>query len=305
MKNILITGCSGFLGLNLLKNFRKKYNIIGIDDFSSSHPNALLDDITFIKQSICDPITINEEIDVIINAACIASPWRYQEKPLHVLDTNYVGTKNILEFALDKKAKLIHLSTSEIYGDPLINPQPESYYGNVNPIGPRSCYDEGKRIAETLCYEYNSKHQLDIQVLRLFNTYGPYMLKNDGRVVSNFINQALENKDITIFGKGTQTRSLCYVDDTVNAIEKAIALTGFNIFNVGNPHEITILDIANIILTLTNSDSQLIYHKLPQDDPLVRQPNIEKIKSLIQWEPITKLHDGLTKTIKYFLELNR
>ena len=306
---ILITGGTGFIGNHLCRKLLSEGNqIICMDNnFTGSLKNIedCLDNINFqfIEHDIINPIEIDSKIDQIYHLACPASPKAYQFDPIKTLKTNFIGTLNVLEFAKKNNSKVLFTSTSEVYGDPNINPQIEEYWGNVNPIGIRSCYDEGKRVAETLMMEYKNKYSLDIKIARLFNTYGPQMNKDDGRVVSNFINQMLENKDITIYGDGLQTRSFCYIDDTMLGLLKLMNSNITGPINIGNPYEITIKELANILLTLINTDSKIIFVDLPLDDPHVRQPDISKAINLLDWRPNIKLEDGLKKTILYFTNI--
>ena len=253
------------------------------------------DDIRFLD---IERLIVNE----IYNAACPASPPAYQKDPIFTSETCFIGTKNLLVLARKNNAKILQFSTSEIYGNPLVHPQKEDYFGNVNPIGIRSCYDEGKRIAETLCFDYYRKYKTKIKIIRIFNTYGPNMDKNDGRVVSNFINQALNNQDITIYGDGSQTRSFCYVDDLIDGIIKMMntddSITGP--INLGNPREFTVKQLAELVLEKIDTKSKIIYKELPQDDPVKRKPNIVKANTELYWSPRISLEEGLDKTIKYF-----
>jgi len=256
-----------------------------------------------IRHDICQPLYI--EVDEIYNLACPASPIHYRFDPVQTTKVNVLGSINMLGLAKRLKIKIFQASTSEVYGDPDVHPQPEGYWGNVNPIGPRACYDEGKRCAETLFFDYYRQHDIDIKVLRIFNTYGPRMHPNDGRVVSNFIIQALKGEDITIYGEGSQTRSFCYVDDMVDAIVLMMDTEeGFSgPLNAGNPNEITILELANSIISLTNSKSKLVFKELPEDDPQRRKPDISLAKEKLSWRPIVDLESGLLNTINYFKEI--
>lgn len=306
MKRILVTGGAGFLGSHLCERLLNQgHEVISLDNyFSGSKQNImhLLDNHRFeaIRHDVIDPIHL--EVDEIYNFACPASPIHYQHNPVHTTRTCVMGAINMLELARNVKARIIQASTSEVYGDPTIHPQTEEYWGNVNTIGPRSCYDEGKRVAETLFFDYYRQYSVDIKVVRIFNTYGERMSINDGRVVSNFIVQALQGHDITIYGKGDQTRSFCYVDDLVegiiNFMNKDSRETGP--MNLGNPGEFTILELAQKVLQLTGSKSKLIFEPLPQDDPMQRQPNIDKARELIRFSPKINLEEGLKKTIEYF-----
>jgi UDP-glucuronate decarboxylase len=306
---ILITGVAGFLGSNLLKRFidDTDHIITGLDDFSTGSESNLkaytdLERIEFIEADIRTFDFGTSSFDMVLNFACPASPNHYQTNPVKTLETNFLGMRNILDYAKKSQAIVVQSSTSEIYGDPLVSPQTETYWGNVNPIGLRSCYDEGKRAAETLCFDYMREFNVDARVIRIFNTYGPQMAIDDGRVVSNFITQALKNKDITIYGKGDQTRSFCYVDDLVDGIMKIINLKNAINFpvNLGNPNEISVLNLAKLIINKTKSQSRLIYKELPQDDPTQRNPDINLASKLLSWEPKIDLEQGLEKTIDYF-----
>jgi UDP-glucuronate decarboxylase len=248
-------------------------------------------------------LEIEGNIDQIYNLACPASPPKYQEDPIYTLKVNFIGVLNLLEFAKSKKATLLQSSTSEIYGEPEISPQHENYRGNVNTIGIRSCYDEGKRVAETLIMDYHQKYKVDIRIARIFNTYGAKMDKEDGRVVSNFINQALNNQNITLYGTGSQTRSFCYIEDQVEGLIKLMNTDYILPINIGNPHEITVKELAERIIELTKSTSKLIYLALPSDDPTNRKPDIRRAKRILDWEPTYDLKTGLLKTIEYFTSI--
>ncbi len=305
---ILVTGGCGFIGSHLCEKLLKlNHKVICLDNcFSGSKDNIrhLLNNpnFEFIRHDITQKIYL--EVDQIYHLACPASPKYYQQNPIKTVKTNVIGTINMLGMANRLNARILLTSTSEVYGDAQISPQVEEYWGNVNPIGIRSCYDEGKRIAETLMIEYNRKHNVETRIVRIFNTYGPRLAKLDGRVVSNFIIQAINNEDITIYGDGSQTRSFCFVDDLVDGLIKLMNSNYHLPINIGNPHEITIKELANIIIGLTNSKSKLIFNDLPQDDPKQRRPNIDKANNLLDWKPTTKLTDGLLKTIKYFKDNN-
>tara|TARA_Y100001936_G_scaffold2809_1_gene2622 strand:+ start:2029 stop:2961 length:933 start_codon:yes stop_codon:yes gene_type:complete len=308
MKKILITGGAGFIGSHLCKKLLDEGNdVLCIDNYFTGckeNISSLFDNPYFevIRHDICFPLYV--EVDEIYNLACPASPIHYQHDPVQTTKTSVHGAINMLGLAKRINARILQASTSEVYGDPECHPQEESYWGNVNPIGPRSCYDEGKRCAETLFFDYHRQHQLDIKVVRIFNTYGPNMHPNDGRVVSNFIMQALQNIDITVYGDGSQTRSFCYIDDLVNGMVKMMNssknITGP--INLGNPTEYKIVELANAIIKLTNSKSKIILKPLPTDDPLRRKPDISSAKENIDWEPNVSLDDGLKQTIKYFQE---
>ena len=304
MQNCLDTGCCGFIGQNLVKALGEKNYIIGIDNFYSSNREVLtrLNDVKnflFIEDDIINIQKINEKIDIIFNLACPASPPKYQADPIFTMDTNYIGTKNILELARENNAIFIQSSTSEIYGDPEINPQNESYFGNVNPIGIRSCYDEGKRIAETLCYEYRKLYGLKIRIVRIFNTYGPGMDPQDGRVISNFMFNTIKNKDLEIYGDGSQTRSFCFIDDMIKALIKSMNSDFDFPINLGNDNEISLNTLALLFQKKFNS-KKIIFSNPNQDDPKVRKPNIERAQTLLDWKPETSLNDGLDLTYNYF-----
>lgn len=306
MKRILVTGGAGFLGSHLCEELVKQGNdVICVDNlFTGSKENIahLMKNpyFEFIRHDITNPLYV--EIDQVYNLACPASPIHYQYNPIKTTKTSVVGAMNMLGLAKRTNARILQASTSEVYGDPEVHPQPEEYRGCVNTIGPRSCYDEGKRVAETLFFDYHRKHGVDIKVMRIFNTYGPRMHPNDGRVVSNFIMQALRNEDITIYGNGNQTRSFCYVSDLIDGMIRLMnSRDGFTgPVNIGNPGEFTMKQLAYKIIELTGSRSQLVYQSLPQDDPTQRQPIIELAKKELDWEPTVPLEIGLMKTIEYF-----
>ena len=300
----LVTGGAGFLGSYLIeKLIEKKEKVICIDNLSTgqieniSHlfKNELFE---FINHDVINPIEIN--CDRIWHLACPASPIQYQKNPINTTKTSFLGTYNMLGLALRNKARLFFASTSEVYGDPDISPQKESYKGSVNPIGTRSCYDEGKRVAESLCFDYFRTHNVEIRIARIFNTYGPKMSKNDGRVVSNFICQSLLSESITIYGDGNQTRSFCYVDDLINGFIKVMESNVSGPINLGNPNEITIYELANKIKSKIDNKLNIVHKPLPQDDPKQRNPDITKAKEILNWEPKYDLDLGLDLTIKYF-----
>ena len=306
MKKILVTGGAGFLGSHLCEALLKQgHEVICMDNyFTGSKENIvhLLDNPYFelYRHDITMPAHV--EVDEIYNLACPASPVHYQYDPIKTIQTSVMGAINMLGVAKRTGAKILQASTSEVYGDPHVHPQPESYWGNVNPIGIRSCYDEGKRCAETLFFDYHRQNNVRIKVIRIFNTYGPHMHPNDGRVVSNFIVQALKGKDITIYGDGSQTRSFCYCDDLIRGMiammDTPDHITGP--INLGNPHEFTIKQLAELVIELTGAKSKLIYEPLPSDDPTQRQPIIDQAKAILNWEPTVQLREGLVKTIEYF-----
>lgn len=305
-KKILVTGGAGFVGSHLCERLLNEGNEVYCMDnfFTGQKKNVvhLLDNPYFelIRHDVTSPFFI--ETDEIYNLACPASPVHYQHNPIKTIKTSVMGAINMLGLAKRVNAKVLQASTSEVYGDPHVHPQKESYWGNVNPIGERSCYDEGKRCAETLFVDYHKQNNVKIKIIRIFNTYGPRMDPNDGRVVSNFIVQALQNQDITVYGKGQQTRSFQYVDDLVNGMIKLMAtpdsFTGP--VNVGNPNEFTILELAEKVIQLTGSKSKIIYQPLPSDDPMMRQPDISIAKKELNWSPTIELDEGLIKTIDFF-----
>ena len=302
---ILVTGGAGFLGSHLCKNLLNfGHEIICLDNFFTGQKSNLfqiMDNQKFeiIRHDITHPLFI--EIDQIYNFACPASPVHYQSDPVQTIKTSVHGAINMLGLAKRTQSRILQASTSEIYGDPIVHPQNETYWGNVNPIGIRSCYDEGKRAAETLFFDYNRQHMVDIRIVRIFNTYGPNMAINDGRVISNFIVQALQNKPITIYGDGKQTRSFCYVDDLIESIVKTMNQEKIlGPINIGNPKENTIIEVAELIIKLTNSKSKIEYLSLPSDDPIRRKPNIDLAKKNLNWRPKVSLLDGLKETIDYF-----
>ena len=309
-KRLLVTGGAGFLGSHLCERLLADGNdVLCVDNFftgSKDNIAHLMGNTHFelVRHDVTFPYYV--EVDEIYNLACPASPVHYQFDPVQTTKTSVHGAINMLGLAKRVKAKILQASTSEVYGDPAVHPQPESYWGHVNPIGIRSCYDEGKRCAETLFFDYHRQHKLRIKVARIFNTYGPRMHPNDGRVVSNFIVQALKGEPITIFGEGKQTRSFCYVDDLIEAFTRLMAtadeFTGP--VNLGNPGEFTIVELAQKVIELTGSKSQLMFHPLPSDDPMQRRPDISLARSALTWEPRIKLEQGLLKTIEYFRKSN-
>ncbi len=306
MKRILVTGGAGFIGSHLCEELIKRGNdVICLDNFFTGSKDSIRhllgnNHFELVRHDITKEYFI--EVDEIYNLACPASPPHYQYNPIKTAKTSVLGIINMLGLAKRCKARILQASTSEVYGDPNVHPQKETYWGNVNPIGIRSCYDEGKRMAETLMFDYHRQNNVDIRVIRIFNTYGPNMNKNDGRVVSNFIVQALQNKDITIYGDGSQTRSFCYVSDLINGMikmmENEIGFIGP--VNLGNPVETSILDFAKFIIELTGSKSKIVFLPLPSDDPTQRKPDISLAKEKLNWEPSVNVKDGLLKTIEYF-----
>jgi len=308
MKRILVTGGAGFIGSHLCERFvQEGHDVICLDNlFCGSKRNIFhllsYPNFEFIRHDIVHPISL--EIDQIYNMACPASPVHYQYNPVRTVKTNVMGALNMLELAYNVHATILQASTSEVYGDPEMHPQKESYWGNVNPIGLRSCYDEGKRVSETLIMDFHRQHQVDVKIVRIFNTYGPKVAINDGRVISNFIVQALSNQDITIYGDGQQTRSFCYVDDMLNGLTKMMnspsEFTGP--VNLGNPTENTVQELAQMVVKMTKSQSKIIFQDLPKDDPKKRKPDITLAKTELDWKPTVPLEQGLEKTIEYFRE---
>jgi UDP-glucuronate decarboxylase len=305
-KRILVTGGAGFVGSHLCDRLiADDHDVIALDNFyTGSRANiahlAVRPDFRVIAHDVSIPLQI--EVDEIYNLACPASPVHYQSDPVQTVRSSVLGAINVLDLAKQTHAKVLQASTSEVYGDPEFHPQSEMYRGNVNPIGPRACYDEGKRCAETLFFDYHRQYQTRIRVLRIFNTYGPRMHHNDGRVVSNFIVQALRGDDITIYGDGNQTRAFCYVDDLIEAFVLMMNATDdiTGPINIGNPHEVTVRELAERIIDLTGSRSKLIYTGLPVDDPMQRCPNISRARTMLGWEPKIPLDEGLVRTINYF-----
>lgn len=305
-KRILVTGGAGFLGSHLCEILLLQGNeVVCLDNYFTGQKNNIVHLIEnpyfeLIRHDVTMPFFI--EVDEIYNLACPASPIHYQYNPIKTVKTSVMGAINMLGLAKRIQAKILQASTSEVYGDPEIHPQHEEYWGNVNPIGVRSCYDEGKRCAETLFMNYHYQNKVKTKIMRIFNTYGPRMHPNDGRVVSNFIVQALKGNDITIYGDGSQTRSFCYVDDLIDAMIKLMNTDNSVIgpINVGNPTEFSINELANLVIKLTNSKSKIVFKQLPSDDPMQRKPDITKAKEILNWEPKIKLEEGLNKTIEYF-----
>jgi UDP-glucuronate decarboxylase len=303
---ILLTGAAGFLGSHLTsKLLDSGHEVIGIDDLSTGSLANLTDALSnpsfsFFEHDVRSPF--DTKADAILNFACPASPKNYQLDPVRTIETNFLGIINMLHLAKKNGSRILQASTSEVYGDPSISPQPESYWGNVNPIGIRSCYDEGKRAAETLCFDYKRQYGVDARVIRIFNTYGPNMAVGDGRVVSNFIVQALQGRPITIYGDGSQTRSFCYVSDLVEGIYKVLLADGpiDTPINLGNPGEFSMIDLAKKVIAETGSDSEVVFETLPQDDPRQRRPDIGLAKKILNWEPLVDLDSGIRTTAEYF-----
>ncbi|MEK6983820.1 MAG: UDP-glucuronic acid decarboxylase family protein [Nanoarchaeota archaeon] len=306
MKTVLITGGAGFIGSHLCEFLLGKgYKIIAMDNLVTGELKNIAhlranNNFLYIHHDVNKHIVLNEELDFVMHFASPASPVDYQKIPIQTLKVGSLGTHNTLGLALAKKAKYMLASTSEVYGDPLVNPQPESYWGNVNCIGIRGCYDESKRFAEALTMAYHRIHKLDTRIIRIFNTFGEKMRKEDGRVVPNFINQALKNEPITVYGDGKQTRSFCYVDDLIDGIYKLMLSNLNEPVNLGNPHEHTILEFARLIKELTQSRSEIVFKPLPIDDPHVRCPDITKANQSLQWQPKIELREGLRRTIEWF-----
>ncbi len=306
MKKTLVTGGAGFIGSHLCKkllDLGKKVLCLDnmftgtYDNISELYSNP---NFEFINANVIHPLQL--DVDEIYNLACPASPIQYQYDPIMTTKTSFLGALNVLDLAKRNGAKVLQASTSEIYGDPLVHPQTEDYRGNVNTIGPRACYDEGKRVAETLFSDYRRLYGVDTKIVRIFNTYGPHMLENDGRVVSNFIMQALGGKPLTIYGDGSQTRSFCYVDDLVNGLISMMETDSkvFGPINLGNPREMTVLELAKMIIQKIGSNSEIVFDKLPEDDPVKRKPNIELAIKILNWEPTVSTEAGIDRTIEYF-----
>jgi UDP-glucuronate decarboxylase len=310
MKKVLVTGGAGFIGSHLCKRLLTEGNtVICADNLFTGKKENILElmdnkNFEFLRHDITLPLYV--EVDRIYNLACPASPVHYQYNPIKTMKTSVLGAINMLGLAKRTKARILQASTSEVYGDPHVHPQVEEYWGNVNPIGQRSCYDEGKRAVETLFMDYHRQNSVDVRIIRIFNTYGSNMCENDGRVVSNFIVQALLGKDITVYGDGSQTRSFCYVDDLVEGMVRMMENDAFiGPVNLGNPSEFTIRELAEKVIALTGASSKVIYKDLPQDDPKQRKPDITKAQTILGWEPRVGLNDGLKKTIEYFKSLTR
>jgi UDP-glucuronate decarboxylase len=302
---ILVTGGAGFLGSHLCERLlREQHEVICLDNFFTGrrrnlHPYLANPDFELVRHDVVEPILL--EVDRIYHLACPASPVHYQYNPVKTIKTNVLGTHNMLGLAKRTRARFLLASTSEVYGDPKVHPQTEGYWGNVNPIGIRSCYDEGKRVAETFTMDYHRQNRVDIRIVRIFNTYGPRMLADDGRVVSNFIVQALKGDDITVYGDGSQTRSFCYVDDLIDGLVRMMEAEGFTgPVNLGNPREFTILELAKKIIAMTGSRSKIVLKPLPSDDPTQRQPDITLAKQKLGWQPKVEVDEGFAVTIEYF-----
>ncbi len=296
---VLVTGGAGFIGSHLCERLAKEHKVICIDNFITGKKENLEGiDVELIEQDIMEPIEL--EVDRIFNLASPASPKDYMKYPIETLGVNSAGLKNILDLAVDNKAKVLQASTSEVYGDPEVHPQTEDYWGNVNPVGPRSCYDEGKRFGEALCNVYSNEFGLEVAIARIFNTYGPRMNLDDGRVVPNFITQALRGKRMTVYGDGKQTRSFCYVGDMVEGLVSLAFSEYSEVFNIGNPQEFTIIDFAEETRKACGTDSEIKFEELPEDDPKRRKPDIGKIKEKIGWEPKVPLEQGLKETVEWF-----
>lgn len=306
MARVVVLGAAGFLGSHLVDRLiARGDSVVGVDDLSSgSHRNIdhLVRDprFEFVEADISEEITVNGEVDAVLNFASLASPPRYFARPIHTLRTGSQGTDNALRLATERGARFVMASTSEVYGDPEVHPQVETYRGFVNPIGPRACYDEAKRYAEALCMAYRHEFSTNVGIVRIFNTYGPRLDRHDGRVVSNFICQALTGEPLTIYGDGRQTRSFCYVDDEVDGFIRLLDSNEVGPINIGNPGEFTMIELANLVLELTGSTSSLEFHPLPTDDPLQRCPDISKARQLLNWEPKIDLKTGLARTIEWF-----
>lgn len=307
---VLITGAAGFIGSHLCDRFLQEgFEVIGMDNFITGSPDNIAHlfghpKFKFLHYNVVNYIYLEGSVDIVLHFACPASPADYMSNPIHTMKVDSLGTLNTLGFAKLKKARYVFASTSEVYGDPSVHPQPETYWGNVNPIGPRSVYDEAKRFSEAMCMAYHREHGIDVRILRIFNTYGPRMRTNDGRVIPNFITQALKGEPITVYGSGEQTRSFCYIDDLVEGIFRASVKDGLSgeVINLGQPEEVRIIDIAKLIIELTNSSSQIVFHPPSPDDPKRRCPDIGKAKRLLSWEPKKTLREGLLGTINWFTE---
>lgn len=302
---VLVTGGAGFLGSHLCERLLSDgHEVICLDNFFTGRRQNVLHllgnrDFEVLRHDVCEPILL--EIDCIYHLACPAAPVHYQQDPVKTVKTSVMGTINMLGLAKRVRARLLLASTSEVYGNPTVHPQSEDYWGSVNPIGPRSCYDEGKRIAETLCFDYHRQHSVDVRVVRIFNTYGPRMLLDDGRVVSNFIVQALSGQALTLYGQGEQTRSFCYVEDLVDGLVRMMKADGDpGPVNLGNPQETTVAELAHLVQELTGAATGIIYKPLPVDDPVRRCPDIRRAQSRLAWAPATTLREGLRRTIPYF-----
>ena len=308
-RRVLVTGGAGFIGSHLCERLLTRGDeVLCVDNFfTATRPNVsgLMSNSRFelIRHDVCFPLYV--DVDKIYNLACPASPIHYQFDPVQTTKTSVHGAINMLGLAKRVKAKILQASTSEVYGDPTVHPQTEDYWGHVNPIGPRSCYDEGKRCAETLFFDYRRQHNLKIKIARIFNTYGPRMHPNDGRVISNFVVQALQNKDITVYGDGSQTRSFCYVDDLIDGLVRLMETSDDVVgpFNLGNPEEFSVRELAETIIALIGSSSRIIHRPLPEDDPKQRRPDISKAQAILHWQPKTSLRDGLMKVVVYFERL--
>ncbi len=308
--NVLITGAAGFIGSHLCEKFlREGHRVIGLDNFLTGSPENIAhlfenENFKFIKYDVTNFIYIKEDIDIILHFACPASPADYLRHPIHTMKVDSLGTLHTLGLAKAKGARYILASSSEVYGNPEVHPQPETYWGRVNPVGKRSVYDEAKRFSEALAMAYFREHGIDVRIARIFNTYGPRMRINDGRVIPNFITQALKNEPITVYGDGSQTRSFCYIDDLVEGIYKLATMDGIEgeVFNLGNPEEITILELARLIKEITGSSSEIVFKERPEDDPDRRKPDITKAKKILNWHPKVSLREGLIKTIGWFKE---
>ena len=309
MKTFLITGGAGFIGSHLCERFLSSgERVICLDNLLTGNReniNSFVQNpnFSFIEHDVCRPIELTEKVDYVLHFASPASPADYQRFPIQTLKVGSLGTHNALGFARAKKSIFLLASTSEVYGDPLVHPQREDYWGNVNPIGPRGVYDEAKRFAEALTLAYHRVHQVDVKIARIFNTYGPRMRQNDGRAIPNFITQALRGEPITVFGDGSQTRSFGYIDDLVDGIQKLLFSKLNEPVNLGNPKEMTVQELAHLIVKLTGSRSKIKFHPLPQDDPQVRQPDITRAKTLLDWSPKVEINEGLINTISYFKSL--
>lgn len=308
---ILVTGGAGFIGSHLCARLLDEGSeVVCVDNLVTGsreniEPLMSIDRFEFIEHDIIKPLLLNAEIGQIYNLASPASPKDFQELQLEIMHVNSYGLENMLDLAREKNARIVHASTSEVYGDPEVHPQKESYYGNTNSYGPRSCYDEGKRFGEALIYSYKAKYGVDTGIVRIFNTYGPHMRPNDGRVVSNFINQAIRGEDLTVFGDGSQTRSFCYVDDMVAGLMSMMTSGEEGPINLGNVEEYTVLEVAEKVLKLADSDSKIAFKELPKDDPVRRKPDLSRAKELLTYSPVIYFEEGLEKTLRYFIDIKK
>ncbi len=307
---VLITGAAGFIGSHLCERFLAEgHTVIGLDNFLTGSPDNIAHlfgnpNFTFYKYDVTNFIYVAGDLDLILHFACPASPVDYLNHPIHTMKVDSLGTLHTLGLAKEKSARYLLASTSEVYGNPTVHPQPETYWGNVNPVGPRSVYDEAKRFSEALSMAYHREHGIDVRIARIFNTYGPRMRMNDGRVIPNFVCQALTDRPLTVYGDGSQTRSFCYIDDLVEGIYRLAVEDGLEgeVFNLGNPEEYRIVDLARLVIELTGSRSEILFKERPEDDPDRRRPDISKAREILRWEPRVSVREGLRKTVEWFRE---